>query len=186
MIFQLILNEQTPALPLMVAPERWIQENSDLLKSFLAYTVKRGDAVGLAANQLSLDGERLKSRFFAMQKNEKWCVVVDPHIMDRRGIPETEYEGCLTWPGKKIIAERFPGITASYYDINGEYVQSEDFDGFEAQVFQHEYDHLEGVVEKMVGSDYQTFRNEVPEIGRNEPCPCGSGRKYKKCCGKNH
>ena len=23
------------------------------------------------------------------------------------------------------------------------------------------------------------------KIGRNEPCPCGSGRKYKKCCGEN-
>ncbi|MBP7150077.1 MAG: SEC-C domain-containing protein, partial [Agathobacter sp.] len=22
-------------------------------------------------------------------------------------------------------------------------------------------------------------------IGRNDPCPCGSGKKYKKCCGKN-
>jgi uncharacterized protein YecA (UPF0149 family) len=21
-----------------------------------------------------------------------------------------------------------------------------------------------------------------PKIGRNDPCPCGSGRKYKKCC----
>ena len=26
---------------------------------------------------------------------------------------------------------------------------------------------------------------EDPKIGRNDPCPCGSGRKYKKCCGKN-
>ena len=24
-----------------------------------------------------------------------------------------------------------------------------------------------------------------PEIGRNDPCPCGSGKKYKKCCGRN-
>ena len=24
-----------------------------------------------------------------------------------------------------------------------------------------------------------------PKIGRNAPCPCGSGKKYKKCCGKN-
>ena len=24
-----------------------------------------------------------------------------------------------------------------------------------------------------------------PKIGRNEPCPCGSGKKYKRCCGKN-
>jgi len=23
---------------------------------------------------------------------------------------------------------------------------------------------------------------EVPQLGRNEPCHCGSGRKYKKCC----
>jgi uncharacterized protein YchJ len=24
---------------------------------------------------------------------------------------------------------------------------------------------------------------QSPKIGRNAPCPCGSGRKYKKCCG---
>jgi len=24
----------------------------------------------------------------------------------------------------------------------------------------------------------------VPKVGRNEPCPCGSGKKYKKCCGR--
>jgi uncharacterized protein YecA (UPF0149 family) len=23
----------------------------------------------------------------------------------------------------------------------------------------------------------------VPKVGRNDLCPCGSGRKYKKCCG---
>ncbi len=27
--------------------------------------------------------------------------------------------------------------------------------------------------------------NEGPKIGRNDPCPCGSGKKYKNCCGKN-
>lgn len=26
---------------------------------------------------------------------------------------------------------------------------------------------------------------EEPKIGRNDPCPCGSGKKYKKCCGKD-
>ena len=25
-----------------------------------------------------------------------------------------------------------------------------------------------------------------PKIGRNDPCPCGSGKKYKQCCGKKH
>lgn len=27
------------------------------------------------------------------------------------------------------------------------------------------------------------LRRESPRVGRNEPCPCGSGRKFKKCCG---
>jgi len=26
---------------------------------------------------------------------------------------------------------------------------------------------------------------ETPKIGRNDPCICGNGRKFKKCCGKN-
>ncbi len=31
----------------------------------------------------------------------------------------------------------------------------------------------------------QTVINNEPRIGRNDPCPCGSGKKYKNCCGKN-
>jgi len=29
------------------------------------------------------------------------------------------------------------------------------------------------------------IRLEHPKVGRNDPCPCGSGKKYKKCCGRN-
>ena len=29
-----------------------------------------------------------------------------------------------------------------------------------------------------------TVKNEGPKVGRNDPCPCGSGKKYKNCCGK--
>lgn len=37
------------------------------------------------------------------------------------------------------------------------------------------------------GGDYgpptgETIRREAPKVGRNDPCPCGSGKKYKKCC----
>jgi uncharacterized protein YecA (UPF0149 family) len=34
------------------------------------------------------------------------------------------------------------------------------------------------------GGKVVTFRREGKKIGRNEPCPCGSGKKYKKCCGR--
>ena len=32
----------------------------------------------------------------------------------------------------------------------------------------------------------QPITNDGPKVGRNDPCPCGSGKKYKQCCGKNN
>ncbi|HCW92980.1 MAG TPA: hypothetical protein DHM44_04790 [Flexistipes sinusarabici] len=31
----------------------------------------------------------------------------------------------------------------------------------------------------------QPVKRSQPKVGRNDPCPCGSGKKYKKCCGAN-
>ena len=33
--------------------------------------------------------------------------------------------------------------------------------------------------------DATPYKRESPKVGRNDPCPCGSGKKYKKCCGAN-
>ena len=30
----------------------------------------------------------------------------------------------------------------------------------------------------------ETVRNRHTAVGRNEPCPCGSGKKFKRCCGR--
>ena len=35
------------------------------------------------------------------------------------------------------------------------------------------------------GKNLNTVKHETPKIYPNDPCPCGSGKKYKKCCGKN-
>ncbi len=32
------------------------------------------------------------------------------------------------------------------------------------------------------GPKPQTYVKTGPDVGRNDPCPCGSGKKYKKCC----
>ena len=34
-------------------------------------------------------------------------------------------------------------------------------------------------------TNHEPVKNEGPKIGRNDPCPCGSGKKYKACCGRN-
>jgi len=49
------------------------------------------------------------------------------------------------------------------------------------------YDHLAQDMEQQRAGETQkvkTIIRDVPKVGRNDPCPCGSGRKYKKCCGK--
>ena len=33
------------------------------------------------------------------------------------------------------------------------------------------------------GGGVETLRRDAPKVGRNDPCPCGSGKKYKRCCG---
>jgi preprotein translocase subunit SecA len=41
------------------------------------------------------------------------------------------------------------------------------------------------IVEEAIEKATAPIRRDVPKVGRNEPCPCGSGKKYKNCCGKN-
>ena len=41
-----------------------------------------------------------------------------------------------------------------------------------------------GVMQQRTQGGNVTVRRTVPKAGRNDPCPCGSGKKYKQCCGK--
>ena len=43
---------------------------------------------------------------------------------------------------------------------------------------------VDGNLSEKEGGMNKTVVNEGPKVGRNDPCPCGSGKKYKNCCGK--
>jgi uncharacterized protein YecA (UPF0149 family) len=52
--------------------------------------------------------------------------------------------------------------------------------------------HIEDIKERMRLGTYKSRKSiskpvvrETPKVGRNDPCSCGSGIKYKKCCGKD-
>jgi uncharacterized protein YecA (UPF0149 family) len=45
-------------------------------------------------------------------------------------------------------------------------------------------DHLRGRFGGSYSQDSESLR-DVRSVGRNDPCPCGSGLKYKRCCGAN-
>ena len=43
---------------------------------------------------------------------------------------------------------------------------------------------VDGNLSEKEGGMNKTVVNKEPKVGRNDPCPCGSGKKYKNCCGK--
>ena len=48
----------------------------------------------------------------------------------------------------------------------------------------YRYFEAQRLLDKQQLDDATTFRRTVPKIGRNDPCPCGSGKKFKQCCGR--
>lgn len=184
MEFKIIPNEQTPKINEIVFSDinDYIDLYRDELEEFLKFTKTQDTAVGLAANQCSLDGERFMVRAFALRNldTREFSLVIDPHIHKEIGIKEIKAEGCLTWKGSKILAERSRAVEVNYYTMDGKYVESEIYKGFEGQIWQHEINHLNGFEENVVPMN--TPEPDLVQAERNQLCPCGSGLKYKKCC----
>jgi peptide deformylase len=181
--FKVIEKEHTPRLSEMDNPKQWIKDNKSLLDNFLGYVSSIENAAGMASNQVSLDGNRLEDRFAVVKHSDEFAIAVDPKITKFHGEKAVKFEGCLTWGDKKIIiAERYQKIDVEYYDVNGN-IQKETLTDEAAQIFQHEVDHLEGINEYVIDNGpKEPYKRPNKKVGRNEPCPCGSSIKYKKCC----
>jgi peptide deformylase len=110
----------------------------------MAETMYKAKGIGLAANQVGI----LK-RFFIMDVSQregknKLEVYINPEIISAEG--ETIYEeGCLSIPGYFAPVKRYAKIYVKAYDINGNPVEKE-LDEISAIAFQHEYDHLDGIL----------------------------------------
>jgi uncharacterized protein len=48
----------------------------------------------------------------------------------------------------------------------------------------YQYFEAQRLVEGHLFDNTTTFHRVTPKIGRNDPCPCGSGKKFKQCCGR--
>ena len=89
------------------------------------------------------------------------------------------------WHGLEIIrtegggADDATGVVEfrALYTTNGEFCNHHEISRFVKDADGWKFADGEIVGEKPI------MRDE-PKIGRNDPCPCGSGKKYKKCCGR--
>ena len=92
--------------------------------------------------------------------------VINPEIVSQEGKEEME-EGCLSFPGIYGTIERATKIRVRYRDLDWE-AKDLDLEGFVARVFQHEFDHLNGVVftERMTAADRVKNRQKLDELKR--------------------
>ncbi len=82
-------------------------------------------------------------------------------------VEEKEFRGVFSSLPQKTEHKEFRGLSKEAK------AQVEQTEGIEPQ------SEMAAVPEKA-----EPIRHEGPRVGRNDPCPCGSGKKYKKCCGQ--
>lgn len=79
---------------------------------------------------------------------KKWLdetVMVNPRIVDRSDTTDIATEGCLSFPDMSGDVERPKWIKIEALNLKGKKIKKK-FTGWTARIFQHEYDHLDGVV----------------------------------------
>ena len=96
-----------------------------------------------------------------------------------------EWSKGATWEGLDILStnkggqdddEGFVSFVA-HYTANGQVCEHREQSYFKK--IDGDWRFIDGKID--TGEPY---RREEPKVGRNDPCPCGSGKKYKKCCGR--
>ena len=97
------------------------------------------DGVGLAAPQVGIS-----KRIVVIDVGEGPIVLFNPEIIERRGC-EKGSEGCLSLPGFVGVVERSETITVGGLSMGGKWLDYR-ATGWLARVFQHETDHLDGIL----------------------------------------
>lgn len=98
------------------------------------------NSYGLSANQV---GDPY--RIFAMRGHPENFVCINPRIVDVSNETIVLEEGCLTFPGLIVKVKRPRHIRVRFHTPNGD-TKTEKFTGMSARVFQHEMDHLDGIL----------------------------------------
>lgn len=131
----------------------------------------------------------LRARYTAFTRGDVDFVMSTHHTRTRHEVKRDEIEDwskTSDWQGLKIVQiengkkEDDQGtivFSAHYTDRN----DGKNHDHWEKSFFEKENGQWRFV--DAHGIQVGPLRRTEPKIGRNDPCTCGSGKKYKKCCG---
>lgn len=120
-----------------------------LIDDMLA-TLMDVDGVGVAAPQVY---ESLQIFILASHPNPRYphapkmkpTPIINPIIISTSSEKVKDWEGCLSIPGIRGLVPRYAFVKTEYYNREGKKVVTS-FKDFTARIFQHEYDHIEGIV----------------------------------------
>lgn len=117
------------------ATENDRQTGEDLLETLIANSER---CVGMAANMIGVP-----KNIIAINYNNNYTVMYNPEILKADKEYETE-EGCLSLDGVRKT-KRYRKIKVRYLDKDFK-IKIKTYDGFTAQIIQHEIDHLSGII----------------------------------------
>ena len=137
---------RSPAQPVDNISNERIQK---LIDDLIA-TVEQANGVGIAAPQVA-QSERLF--ILASRPNSRYpkaplmepSATINPKIIAHSTEVVKGWEGCLSIPGIRGLVPRYQEIEVEYTDRDGK-LQKQELTDFVARIFQHEYDHLDGIV----------------------------------------
>ena len=172
-----------------------VEEGLTIATKLFSILNERKDGIGLAANQVGIDAA------VAVVNVIKPLVLINPKII-KKEVEIPYYEGCLSYPGQGVQTTRYRDVVIqtaqsesgwyfsgaeSLQDVRGSWEEQHKKDEQDKRILesicvQHEIDHLNGVTIFDRQVDNQPVQRETIKVGRNEKCPCGSGKKFKKCC----
>lgn len=108
-------------------------------------TMDKANGLGLAAPQV---GENIRMFIIIYEyntPNQKTLYVVNPEILYHSEETFVDEEGCLSLPKKFEKIERWKRIKVKFQDLDGNEIIM-DLEGLNAREFQHEFDHLDGIL----------------------------------------
>lgn len=139
--------------PVLHSRAREVEVFDDELRQLVAdmyETMDKAPGVGLAAPQIGV-GLRIFTYDYADDEgNERRGVIINPKlevgpIVDEPADEDTEIEGCLSVPGERFPLKRAEHVVVSGVDLDKKPIRIE-ADGWFARIFQHEFDHLDGLL----------------------------------------
>src|SRR5262245_4237123 len=157
-----------PALRYRARPLTAIDERVRRYAAEMLALMYENRGLGLAATQVALPYQMLVMNFTGdpLQRDQE-VVAINPVVLERKGTIEGE-EGCLSFPGLFQKVRRARSVKVQWYDLQGQ-VREQEFSELPSRVWQHEVDHLHGVlyIDKMGPIGRLASRGALKEFERD-------------------